>query len=73
LNFGIPISLDSIEVGDILIFSFYEPYDHVGFYFGDNKVIHSSTNKGVIIEDLKWIKKNLVMARRILYPLKFSR
>lgn len=65
LNFGKPVPLDSIKPGDILIFSFKQNYDHVGIYIGDNKVIHASRNRGVIIEDLKYIGKYLRLARRI--------
>ena len=65
INFGNFVQIDSIEPGDILIFSFYSPYDHVGIYIGDNKVIHSASKKGVIIEDMKYIKKYLKMARRV--------
>jgi cell wall-associated NlpC family hydrolase len=65
INFGSLVQIDSIKPGDIIIFSFYSPYDHVGIYIGDNKVIHSASKKGVIIEDMKYIKKYLKMARRI--------
>ncbi|MDT7880841.1 MAG: C40 family peptidase [Candidatus Hydrothermia bacterium] len=65
INFGSFVQIDSIKPGDILIFSFYSPYDHVGIYIGDNKVIHSASKKGVIIEDMKYIKSYLKMARRI--------
>jgi len=65
INFGNFVQIDSIEPGDILIFSFYSPYDHVGIYIGDNKLIHSVSKKGVIIEDMKYIKKYLKMARRV--------
>ncbi|MCS7245928.1 MAG: C40 family peptidase [candidate division WOR-3 bacterium] len=65
LNFGKPVSLDSVKPGDVLIFSFKQDYDHVGIYIGDNKIIHASRNRGVIIEDLKYIGKYLKLARRI--------
>lgn len=41
--------------GDLLFFSTSGSRDkvsHVGIYIGDNRMIHSSTSKGVIISDI---------------------
>ncbi len=72
VNFGKPVPLDSIMPGDILLFKYKHPYvDHVGIYIGDGKMIHSASRRGVVIDDLKYRRKNLVGARRINFPFRF--
>lgn len=69
INFGKPVPLDSIIPGDILLFKFEHKYvDHVGIYVGNDGVIHSASKRGVIVESLKYIRKNLVGARRVYIP-----
>lgn len=51
--------------GDLVFFSFGKgPIDHVGLYLRNNKFVHVSTNKGVIISDLheSWYYKYFVRA-----------
>lgn len=71
VNFGKPIPLNSIIPGDILLFKFEHKYvDHVGIYVGNDSVIHSASNRGVVVEGLEYIRKNLVGARRIFISKK---
>ncbi len=71
VNFGREVSPDSLMPGDILLFRFEQTYvDHVGIYIGDNKVIHASPKKGVVVESLEYIKKYLIGARRIDLPIR---
>lgn len=72
VNFGEPISLDSIMPGDILLFKFKHTYvDHVGIYIGNGRMIHAASERGVVIDDLKYQRKYLVGARRINFPFRF--
>ncbi len=68
VNFGHPVSVEDLKPRDILLFKFRHNFvDHVGIYLGEGMVIHSSSKKGVVIESLRYIKKNLVGARRVYF------
>lgn len=43
-----------LEEGDLVFFDFDgQKFSHVGVYLHNNKFVHASTSKGVIISDLK--------------------
>lgn len=45
---------EELEEGDLVFFDFGgQKFDHVGVYLRNNKFVHVSTSKGVIISDLK--------------------
>lgn len=45
---------DELEEGDLVFFNFYgQNFSHVGVYLHNNKFVHASTSRGVIISDLK--------------------
>lgn len=45
---------DELQEGDLVFFDFDgQRYSHVGVYLHNNKFVHASTSKGVIISDLK--------------------
>lgn len=45
---------DELREGDLVFFDFDgQKYSHVGVYLHNNKFVHASTSKGVIISDLK--------------------
>ncbi|MEJ7693583.1 NlpC/P60 family protein [Daejeonella sp.] len=45
---------DDLEEGDLVFFDFQgQKFSHVGVYLHNNKFVHASTSKGVIISDLK--------------------
>ena len=45
---------DELKEGDLVFFDFDgQRYSHVGVYLLNNKFVHASTSKGVIISDLK--------------------
>ena len=44
----IQISIEDIQVGDILIFNYGKCASHAGIYIGDRKMIHSKIRSGVI-------------------------
>ncbi|QRY57458.1 C40 family peptidase [Sphingobacterium siyangense] len=57
--------VDKLEEGDLVFFSFgRNGIDHVGVYLHNNKFVHVSTRKGVIISDLSdsWYAKTFVDA-----------
>lgn len=52
-KFGTNIAKSELRPGDLVFFGPHSSnINHVGIYVGDNKFIHSSTNKGVIITSL---------------------
>ena len=45
---------DNLEEGDLVFFDFEgKKFSHVGVYLQNNKFVHASTSKGIIISDLK--------------------
>ncbi|MGV3704586.1 MAG: C40 family peptidase [Arcticibacter sp.] len=45
---------EDLKEGDLVFFDFGgQPFNHVGVYLHNNKFVHVSTSKGVIISDLK--------------------
>ncbi len=55
------IAKSDLEPGNLVFFKSGGRINHVGIYVGDNLLIHASTSKGVIIQDLD----NLYLKRRI--------
>lgn len=63
-----PIELKDIKEGDLVFFKIEgNKISHVGVYLQNNKFIHASTKKGVIINDLNeaYYKKYFYKAARI--------
>ena len=46
------VTTNEKNVGDLVFFRRGSDVGHVGIYVGSNKMIHASTSKGVIIQDL---------------------
>ncbi len=68
LKAGHRIKKSNLRPGDIVIFSPPTYPRHVGIYVGDNKFIHASTTRGVMMSDLNnpyWLKYYL-MSRRVI-------
>ena len=43
-----------LKEGDLVFFDFDgQKFNHVGIYLQNNKFVHASTSKGVIVSDLK--------------------
>lgn len=56
---------EDLREGDLVFFDFNgQKFSHVGVYLQNNKFVHSSTGKGVIISDLKdpWYYKYFTRA-----------
>jgi len=63
-----PIDISEIKEGDLVFFKIDgDKISHVGVYLQNNKFIHASTKKGVIINDLNeaYYKKYFYKAARI--------
>lgn len=58
---GEPVEKEDLQVGDILYFTNrWGMIDHAAIYVGQNRFIHSSTSKGVIItpmSDPYWVRR----------------
>ncbi len=76
-NFGIPIDLNHLKVGDLVFFRTYARYpSHVGIYIGNGKFIHfSSMFHGLAISSLKdrYFKRRFIGARRVLSEKRVQR
>lgn len=50
-----PIDLDDLKEGDLVFFctSGDNRVSHVGIYLKDNKFVHASTSRGVVVDDLR--------------------
>lgn len=63
------IKRDQLSEGDLVFFSFVKSgkISHVGIYIGDNKFVHASSSKGVIISDLtsRYYEKGYVGSGRV--------
>lgn len=60
---------NQLKEGDLVFFNFDgKAFDHVGIYLGNNKFVHVSTSKGVIISNLKdpWYWKYFSRAGSVL-------
>jgi len=65
---GIDINIANAKPGDLVFFGDGNRINHVGIYIGDNKMIHSSTSKGVIIQSLdeSYYKSRFAGIKRVL-------
>lgn len=66
---GTKVAKDELRPGDLVFFNtFGNSISHVGIYLGNNKFIHSSTNRGVVINDLSesYYARTYVTARRVM-------
>jgi len=62
---GKQIQKHELKVGDLV---FFRKNNHVGVYIGNNRFMHSSTSRGVIIESLddSYWAKTYTQSRRVL-------
>ncbi|WP_378956303.1 C40 family peptidase [Pelosinus sp. sgz500959] len=67
---GRTVSLSSLQPGDLVYFTTYEPgASHVGIYIGNDKFIHTSFSKGVVaIADMneRYFVQRYYGAKRVL-------
>ncbi|MEN8210318.1 MAG: NlpC/P60 family protein [Thermodesulfobacteriota bacterium] len=65
---GIKINKSQLKPGDLVAFNPHSYPRHVGIYIGNNKFIHASTTKGVMMSDLAnpYWEKHYFLSRRIL-------
>ena len=71
LQDGIVVSSDHMQVGDLVFF--HESWDsypasHVGIYVGNNQIIHASSSRGVVYDDLDstWFAERFLCVRRVV-------
>ncbi len=67
---GRPVSLRAIQAGDLVFFREGNGRDvtHVGIYLGEQRFIHSSSSRGVIVSGMKesYYERRLAGVRRVL-------
>lgn len=65
---GTDINIVNAKPGDLVFFGDSNRINHVGIYIGDNKMIHSSTSKGVVIQSLDddYYKRRFVGIKRVI-------
>jgi lipoprotein Spr len=68
LKQGVKTSRDDLKAGDLIFFRISSNLRHVGVYIGDDKFVHASTSKGVIISTLEndYWSERYNTARRIV-------
>lgn len=74
LKLGEPVSRDQLKKGDLVFFDANRtdgsPSDHVGIYYGDNKVLQMADSKqNIVITDMdskSYYQDNYVGARRVI-------
>ncbi len=65
----VEIKKEQLEIGDLVFFvTKGSRISHVGIYIGNNKFVHSSTQRGVVINDLdeRYYKERYVRSGRII-------
>ncbi|MGL5384344.1 MAG: NlpC/P60 family protein [Serratia sp. (in: enterobacteria)] len=67
LKQGVKTSRNNLKAGDLVFFRISSSLRHVGVYIGDDKFVHASTSKGVIISTLEndYWSERYKTARRI--------
>jgi len=63
------IPRNELKAGDLVFFKIYnDKVSHVGIYLGENKFIHASTKRGVVINSLdeEYYKKYFCTAGRVI-------
>lgn len=70
-NQGISVRLTDLKIGDLVFFNTQRRgsgVSHVGVYMGNNKFLHASTSRGVVLSDLSssYYQKRVVGARRLI-------
>lgn len=68
VNKGVKASRSNLKPGDLIFFKMPRGRGHVGVYIGDEKFVHASTSKGVIISTLEndYWSARFKTARRII-------
>ncbi|OOB79824.1 MAG: hypothetical protein BEN19_07235 [Epulopiscium sp. Nuni2H_MBin003] len=49
---GTKISQDKLQPGDLVFYGYGSSVSHVAIYIGDNKIVHSSSSRGVVIDNM---------------------
>ena len=64
------LAVSNLQTGDLLFFNTSGGISHVGMYLGNNKFVHASTSRGVIVSDLdeNYYAARYLGARRMREP-----
>ncbi|GAB3421833.1 C40 family peptidase [Niabella aquatica] len=68
------MAVSNLQIGDLLFFNTSGGISHVGMYLGNNKFVHASTSRGVIVSDLdeNYYAIRYLGARRISEPVTYA-
>jgi len=67
-GYGSKVGRGSLKPGDLVFFKTGRKVRHVGIYYGDNRFLHASTSRGVMLskmDDVYWGER-FWQARRVL-------
>ncbi len=67
-NSGTFINKSQLQPGDLVLYKTTATVRHVGIYYGDNKFLHASKSRGVMISDMKldYWRSRYWQSRRVL-------
>ncbi len=63
---GIVVDRHKLRAGDLLFFGYGRKVTHVAIYIGNGVIVHSSSSRGVVREDLDRLTFNFLFARRLI-------
>ncbi len=68
------LAVSNLQTGDLLFFNTSGGISHVGMYLGNNKFVHASTSRGVIVSDLdeNYYAARYLGARRMSEPASYA-
>lgn len=68
------LAVSNLRTGDLLFFNTSGGISHVGMYLGNNKFVHASTSRGVIVSDLdeNYYAARYLGARRMSEPVSYA-
>ena len=66
LNVGTPVSLDEIQIGDIVVYTKKDGIGHVAIYIGNGKVVEAQSTKAGITSNRRVDCREIAGIRRVL-------
>lgn len=65
---GYSIKESDLQPGDLVFYGYSGNVSHVALYVGDDKIIHATISRGVLVTDMRgYLNKPLISFRRVIY------